>query len=116
MVYSRRDFGKLALVGVPAFKAMMGMNGMKIDSVLDGVRVGTITYSFNNDLPLVAGQDQIDQIIPLCQTAGVGLIELMCNHAETASELAVQQAAQRAARMAALAAAAAAGNAPAPGS
>ena len=69
-----------------------------------------ITYSYNNDLPLVAGQDQIDGIIPLCQTAGVGVIELMCNHAEPASELAVQQAAARAARMAALAAAAAAGN------
>jgi sugar phosphate isomerase/epimerase len=61
----------------------------------------------------VAGQDQIDGIIPLCQTAGVGMIELMCNHAEPASELAVQQAAAREARMAALAAAAAAGNAPA---
>jgi sugar phosphate isomerase/epimerase len=114
MVYSRRDFGKLALVGVPALKAMMSMKSLKIDSVFDGVRLGTITYSFNNDLPLVAGQDQIDGIIPLCQTAGVGLIELMCNHAEPASDFAVQQAAQRAARMAALAAAAAAGIAPAP--
>ncbi len=113
MDYSRRDFGKLALVGVPALKAMMSM---KIDSVMDGVRVGTITYSYNNDLALVAGQDQIDGIIPLCQTAGVGLIELMCNHAEPASELAVQQAAARAARMAAIAAATAAGNPPpAPG-
>lgn len=111
-MYSRRDFGKFALVGLPALKAMMNM---KIDSTIDGVRMGTITYSFNNDLPLVAGQDQIDQIIPLCQTAGVGLIELMCNHAEPASALAVQQAAARAARMAAMAAAAAAGNAPAPG-
>ena len=116
MEYSRRDFGKLALVGVPALKAMMSMKNMGINSTMDGVRFGTITYSFNNDLPLVAGQDQIDGIIPLCQTAGVGLIELMCNHAEPASELAVQQAAARAARMAALAAAAAAGNPPpAPG-
>ncbi len=116
MVYSRRDFGKLALVGVPALKAMMSMKNMGIDSTFDGVRLGTITYSYNNDLPLVAGQDQIDGIIPLCQTAGVGLIELMCNHAEPASELAVQQAAARAARLAALAAATAAGNAPpAPG-
>src|SRR5580704_6685719 len=116
MVYSRRDFGKIALAGVPALKAMMSMKSMGIDSSFEGVRLGTITYSYNNDLPLVAGQDQIDGIIPLCQTAGVGLIELMCNHAEPASELAVQQAAARAARMAALAAATAAGTAPpAPG-
>jgi sugar phosphate isomerase/epimerase len=115
MVYSRRDFGKIALAGVPALSAMMSMKNMGIDSTFDGVRLGTITYSFNNDLPLVAGQDQIDGIIPLCQTAGVGLIELMCNHAEPASDLAVQQAAARAARMAALAAATAAGTAPAPG-
>jgi sugar phosphate isomerase/epimerase len=116
MVYSRRDFGKIALAGVPALSAMMSMKNLGIDSTFDGVRLGTITYSFNNDLPLVAGQDQIDGIIPLCQTAGVGLIELMCNHAEPASALAVQQAAARAARMAALAAAAAAGTTPpAPG-
>ena len=116
MVYSRRDFGKMALVGVPALKAMMSMKSLRIDSMIDGVRFGTITYSFNNDLPLVAGQDQIDGIVPLCRTAGVGSIELMCNHAEPASELAVQQAAARAARMAALAAALAAGNPPpAPG-
>jgi sugar phosphate isomerase/epimerase len=120
-MYSRRDFGKIALAGVPALSAMMNtmstmsLKNLGIDSTVDGVRLGTITYSFNNDLPLVAGQDQIDGIIPLCQTAGVGLIELMCNHAEPASELAVQQAAARAARMVALAAAAAAGNAPAPG-
>ena len=64
MVYSRRDFGKIALAGVPALSAMMSMKNLGIDSTFDGVRLGTITYSFNNDLPLVAGQDQIDGIIP----------------------------------------------------
>ena len=49
MDYSRRDFGKLALVGVPALKAMMSMKN-RLRS-MDGVRVGTITYSYNNDLP-----------------------------------------------------------------
>ena len=40
-MYSRRDFGKLALVGVPALRTMMSMKGLKIDSTFDGVRLGT---------------------------------------------------------------------------
>jgi hypothetical protein len=107
-MYSRRDFGKAMIAGLPLSLALgkLGRLGA-IDSTVDGVRLGAITYSFN-DIPSVAGQDQVDYVIQDCQGAGVGLIELMCNHVEPVTEYAAQQAAARAARIAAAAAAAAA--------
>jgi sugar phosphate isomerase/epimerase len=77
----------------------------------EGVRLGTITYSFN-DMPMVAGQDQIDSVVDECKRSGVDLIELMCNHAEPVTEYQAQMAAARAARLAAMAAAQANGTAP----
>ena len=107
-MYSRRDFGKVMIAGLPLSMALgkLGRLGA-IDSTVDGVRLGAITYSFN-DIPSVAGQDQVDNVIQDCQGAGVGLIELMCNHVEPVTEYAAQQATARAARLAAAAAAAAA--------
>jgi len=107
-MYSRRDFGKVMIAGLPLSMALgkLGRLGA-IDSKVDGVRLGAITYSFN-DIPSVAGQDQVDNVIQDCQGAGVGLIELMCNHVEPVTEYAAQQAAARAARLAAAATAAAA--------
>jgi sugar phosphate isomerase/epimerase len=104
-MYTRRDFGKVMMAGLPV-AAMLGKLG-RINSTVDGVRLGAITYSFN-DIPAVAGQDQVDNVIQDCQGAGVGLIELMCNHVEPVTEYAAQQATARAARLAAAAAAAAA--------
>ena len=46
-MYSRRDFAKLTLAGVPA--ALLAAK--KIDSVIKGVHLGAQTYSFRN-LPL----------------------------------------------------------------
>lgn len=83
--------------------------GRRINPAANGVRLGTITFSFS-DMPNVVGQDHVDTIIQNCQTAGVGLIELMCNHAEPVTEYQAQLAAARAARVAAAAAAAAAAN------
>ncbi len=97
-MYSRRDFGKVMIAGLPLSMALgkLGRLGA-IDSTVDGVRLGAITtYSFN-DIPAVAGQDQVDNVIQDCQGAGVGLIELMCNHVEPVTEYAAQQAAARAA-------------------
>jgi hypothetical protein len=45
-VYSRRDFGKLALAGLPLSLALA-----RIDSKVNGVRIGVQSYSFRT-LPL----------------------------------------------------------------
>ena len=80
MRYSRRDFGKLALAGLPA-AALWRRNGVaplraaeKINSTINGVRIGAITYSFRS-MPA-------DTIIPAYVKIGLGEMELMSNHAE----------------------------------
>jgi len=50
-MYSRRDFGKLALAGVPLSLAPRGAAQKKINSTIKGVQLGAQTYSFRN-LPL----------------------------------------------------------------
>jgi len=71
----RREFIKLA-AAVP----FLG----KIDSVVNGVRLGTITYSFR-DLPRTPGaQDAIDVMIKALTECGIGEIELFSPHAEPA--------------------------------
>ena len=104
-MYTRREFGQTMLAALPL--SML----MRMPETVQGVRLGTITYSFN-DMPMVAGQDQIDSVIDECKRSRVNLIELMCNHAEPVSEYQAQMAAQRAARMAAYQAAIANGTAP----
>jgi sugar phosphate isomerase/epimerase len=80
MRYTRRDFGKLALAGIPA-AAMWRTRGeapllaaAKINSRINGVRIGAITYSFRT-MPA-------DAIIPAYVKIGLGEMELMSNHAE----------------------------------
>ena len=70
MTYSRRDFGKMALVAIPAATALGAPN-----SKIDGVQVGAISYSFR-DLPPA-------QIIPSMLKIGLSEVELMSGHAET---------------------------------
>ena len=108
-MYSRREFGGIVAAGLP-LALLMG----RINPTVGGVRIGAITYSFN-DMPNIVGQDHVDMVIADCQACGVGLIELMCNHVEPVSEYQMQQAAARAARLAAATTAAGPGNAPAPG-
>ena len=81
MRYSRRDFGKLALAGLPA-AAMWKTVGEtpllaldKIPSKIGGVTIGAITYSFR------AIQDPLE-ILKAYTTIGLGEMELMSNHAE----------------------------------
>ena len=79
MRYTRRDFGKLALAGIPA-SAMWRTFGeaplaaAKINSKINGVRIGAITYSFRS-MPA-------ETIIPAYVKIGLGEMELMSNHAE----------------------------------
>jgi len=112
-MYTRRQFGQTVLAALPLSSVLAKVASAKMPrpETVDGVRLGTITYSFN-DMPFVAGQDQIDSVIDECKRSRVNLIELMCNHAEPVTEYQAQMAAQRAARMAAMAAAQANGTAP----
>src|SRR5213594_487336 len=76
--FSRREFGKLTLAGLPA-SWMLGSlplsAGAKIDSKFNGVQIGAITYSFRS-IP------NPDDIIKAYVTIGLGEMELMSNHAE----------------------------------
>ncbi|HUK17882.1 MAG TPA: sugar phosphate isomerase/epimerase [Bryobacteraceae bacterium] len=74
MEISRRDLGKIALVSVPLGR----MFGAKmIDSKIDGVQIGAITYSFNR----IASPDP-EAIIKAYVEIGLGEAELMSNHCE----------------------------------
>jgi len=80
MRYSRRDFGKLALAGIPAAALWRTIGDVelcaaaKINSKINGVRIGAITYSFRT-MPA-------ETIIPAYVKIGLGEMELMSNHAE----------------------------------
>src|SRR5262249_20729523 len=68
-VYSRRDFAKVALAGLPAARALAAIN-----SKFKGVQVGAITYSFRS-LPA-------EEVIPAMVKLGLGEAELMSSHGE----------------------------------
>ncbi len=70
-MYSRRDFGKIALASLPLARAFGAIN-----SKIHGVQVGAITYSFGNML--------LADIIQAYVNIGLSEMELMSNHAETA--------------------------------
>jgi len=76
--YSRREFNKSVLAGVPA-AFMLGhapVTLTDINSKLKGVQIGAITYSFNR---LAANPEDI---IKAYVSIGLGEMELMSNHAE----------------------------------
>ena len=75
---SRRDFGKMALAGVPLSAACAPG-----DPVVNGVRVGVATYSFR-DLLRTPGQDNIDGVIQALQFAGAREVELSSTNTEPA--------------------------------
>jgi len=75
---SRREFGKLTLTALPAswVLARAPLSAFAaIDSKINGVQIGAITYSFRT-IP------NADDIIKAFQTIGIGEMELMSNHAE----------------------------------
>lgn len=70
LIYSRRDFGKIMLAGLP----LSLMLGAEINSKIKGVQIGAITYSFRS-IPAT-------EIIPAMVKIGLGEVELMSNHCE----------------------------------
>ena len=76
-MYSRRDFGRLAVMTLPMAAAM----NSRADAMFHGVRLGAITYSFH-DIPDVVGQDHLDAVITDCKACGLELIELLSSHVE----------------------------------
>ena len=75
---SRRDVMKI-VAATPAWAAL----GAGIDSVVNGVRLGAVTYSFR-DFPRTPGKDNVDAVIKALQFCGVGEIELVSPNLEPA--------------------------------
>src|SRR5215472_12156665 len=70
-MYTRRDIGRIALASLPLARAFAA-----IDSKIKGVQIGAITYSFGNM--------ELADIVKAYAEIGLGEMELMSNHAETA--------------------------------
>jgi sugar phosphate isomerase/epimerase len=66
-MYSRRDFAKVTLAGLPAASAWA-----KISSIVDGVHLGVQTYSFRD----FTGPDVIGEVIKAMTNIGLGECEL----------------------------------------
>jgi len=69
MMYSRRDFSKLALAGLPLSMALA-----KIDSRVAGVQIGVQSYSFRDS--------SLDEAIKAMVEDGIGECELFSPHIE----------------------------------
>jgi sugar phosphate isomerase/epimerase len=79
MSYSRREFGKLALAGLPAAavlgraESILGAFAQaKPNSLINGVQIGTITYSFRS-MPDQSAEATLKYIVD----SGISAIELM---------------------------------------
>jgi hypothetical protein len=75
MRYSRRDFGKLAIGAVPAAllsRPCRAFADTKPNSVINGVRVGTITYSYRS-MP----DQSAEAILRYVTSSGISAIEFM---------------------------------------
>jgi len=75
---TRRDFAKLTLAGVPASLLLSRLPlsaAAKINSRINGVLIGAITYSFRS-------MTDAEDIIKAYVEIGLGEMELMSNHAE----------------------------------
>ena len=79
-MYSRRDFGKLALAGLP-LSAALG----KINSKVAGVQLGVCTYSFRS-LPRT-GPDDVATVVQALKECQAGACELFSPQLEPGSSL-----------------------------
>jgi sugar phosphate isomerase/epimerase len=78
-MFTRREFGTLALAGLVRLKPDSTYNA----AVFNGVRLGVQTYSFR-DLPRTAGGDMIGPIIQAMAQCGLDECELYSPHVEPA--------------------------------
>src|SRR5204862_3104126 len=76
MRYTRRDFGKLALGALPAAallnRPFAAIAAAKPDSVINGVRIGTITYSYR-----MMPDQSAEAILRYVVDSGISAIEFM---------------------------------------
>jgi sugar phosphate isomerase/epimerase len=79
MSYTRRDFGKLALTGLPAAAMVGGSSSFfqtlaqtRPNSLIDGVQIGAITYSFRS-MPEQTAEATLKYVVE----SGISAIELM---------------------------------------
>ena len=81
MPYTRREFGKLALAGLPAATVLGRTASMvgaeKPNSLIAGVQIGTITYSYRS-MPDQSAQALLGYIVG----NGLSAVELMGQPAE----------------------------------
>jgi sugar phosphate isomerase/epimerase len=85
MSYTRREFGKLALAGLPA-AAVLGTSESifgafaqaKPNSLINGVQIGTITYSYRS-MPDQSAEATLKYIVD----SGISAVELMGGPAES---------------------------------
>jgi sugar phosphate isomerase/epimerase len=76
MLYSRRDFTRLAVAGLPAVWSLDRLSARAaIDSKIKGVQIGAITYSFRT-------MPDPNDIIKAFVTIGLGEMELMSGDCE----------------------------------
>lgn len=76
MLYTRRDFGKIALATLPAASVARLLAAAKPNSVFGGVRIGAITYSFR------ALPGSAEETLKYIVDCGISGIELMASVAE----------------------------------
>jgi sugar phosphate isomerase/epimerase len=72
--YSRREFGKLTLAGIPATLVLARAGLSAADSKINGVRIGAQSYSFR--------EMSLDDALKAYQTIGIGECELFSGHIE----------------------------------
>ncbi len=79
MIYSRREFAKLALAGIPgaALLDQIVLGQTRPNSLINGVKVGTITYSYRS-MPDQTAQALLRYIVD----DGISAVELMGEPAE----------------------------------
>src|ERR1051326_9163095 len=80
MSYTRREFGKLALAGLPA-AAVLGRSESifgaflqgKPNSLINGVQIGTITYSYRQ----ITADQSAEATLKYILDSGISAVELM---------------------------------------